>query len=201
MCRRDVEATLKSSSRTEEVARENQADLRLLSQNQKDSSNHLAECIASAQNAIIARCQGPFIAFGELVTEFAELQKMLRQLLSCFPTDNVTTTRPPLAAPSNDEFLQTFVFRHMDDREASIAQAHARTYEWIFEQESDSIHGDRAQSAKCSPRAQAKRELRNSLAELGIDTNDLEKIMNFHAVGEFPTASFQKWLESGDGIL
>ena len=106
-----------------------------------------------------------------------------------------------LAPPSHDEFLETFKFREMTDREESIPKALTKTYEWILEGPDDPHDLQDRSSQPHTEREKLQTELQAKLNELGIDIKTSSQLLDFKDVAEFPTASFQKWLAVGGGIL
>ena len=143
----DIAATLETSQRTEQAAAESHADLKSLMRVQEESESRLGQCITQSKDAILAQRSPPL--------------HLDQTRHSDYPTDNV--------------FLQTFKFRHMDDRETPIPRAHVKTYEWIL----DPQQGD---SGMDSERAQAKEELKDILSDMNVDSTCLNELLTFKDV-------------------
>lgn len=106
------------------------------------------------------------------------------------------------ASINKDDFLQTFKFREMNDREESIPKAHRNTYEWILNDSKSHLDDADAASIRCcSEREKLKKELEATLASMGISVTKNADILAFQDVGNFSTAPLQEWLKAGEGIL
>lgn len=185
---------MRSSQQTEQLAAKHDSNLTSLAAKQEESTERLVQCINSSRDAIFARCSGP-LAVGELVAEFQDLCSLCRRLLSSLPTPDALAHESKAYTCTQEDFLKTFTFREMDDRETSIPRAHAKTYEWIFE-----VPGAQLDHSS-SKRREAKQEVEATLAEMGVGLNRRKELLKHEDVIEHPTAPLQEWFIAGKGIL
>ena len=103
-------------------------------------------------------------------------------------------------APIRKDFIDTFTFWAMDDREDSIPKAHARTYEWILmDPEHHSSHQNKDNYRQ--ERYQLQAYLLKIFSELGLSQTTKKYPFHFQVNDKDPTAHLQRWFESGKGIL
>lgn len=155
----------------------------------------------SARDAILARCDGPLVSPKELLIELEQLQKLRQKLMSSSTTSDGTVHVLTDITVKREEFLQTFVFREMNDREEYIPRAHFRTYEWIFEEPQVQQDDNQTSNPDYSERENLRRESEALLASLGVDLTKNSDILAFRDSANYPTAPLQQWLKAGEGVL
>lgn len=199
--RRDVATLIQHSTKIEQQVNEGQNELKSLAKQHQGSSEHLMECITSSRNAILSRCDAQHLIPRELIAELGELQKLCGELLSSVRSPNPQPLSSSLTSPSHEEFLQTFVFREMNEREESIPEALSKTYEWILEGQALQDVSPNYSHPPATEREKLQKELSEDLVDLGVNPAQNSELLAFKDTNEFPTAPLQKWLATGKDIL
>ena len=198
--RRDVNETINRSAQIEQAVKTNCDGIEEIKSKHDDSSQQIWECIESSRDAILARCSDHHLVPSEMVTELKRLSDLCQDLLSGTQS---SSERPAFSTPSisHDQFLHTFRFREMDDREDSIPEAHAKTFEWILEHTSPQTEDEGSQRTKTTERKKLQRELETTLNGLDIDILNNPELLSFKHLEQSPTAHLQEWLAAGAGVL
>ena len=102
--------------------------------------------------------------------------------------------------PAHEDFLDTLRFRHMDDREDAISEAHARTYRWLLSDFSSEPELGKETSYE-AVRSKVRTHIIETFSQLGVNVNTQENPIGLNVHDRCPIGHLHDWLKSEDRIF
>ena len=135
----------------------------------------------------------------ELLTEMQELRQLRDQILDLVKTGPAEGNLDN-DYPKPDDFLESLRFRHMDDREDAIPDAHARTYRWLLSDSNPKPELGEESNYE-AVRSKVRTHITETFSQLGINVNKQGDPIGLNAHDRGPSGNLHDWLKSEDRIF